>query len=192
MDALMPDTTHTESFEKKYAEFCKINELEETNCESLKLMVAQALNAGAAASSLNTAICSMLPRLKIKDGWKVRTMVSALHATANDVNPRTYVPTVDKCRALVSSIKDVEVQAFAFMCCATGARAISIGRLKRDQFILSKRTLTIQRRLSKTCRSRSQRDVLVFPFSWSMEPPEDVRLFLEDLAVNDDFIFGGG
>ena len=174
-----PDMEPLARFAKKYEIFCALNKIEKS--DGIFLAMGQASEMGAAASSMNTQFGGMLKQrlFACANSWEARETLERHHADANPVQPRSFVGTQENLSALVEKMDVIMTKALAWMCFVTGARAITITRLRYSQTILMKSALLLQRRWSKVCRTRSKRDTLSYKYAWSMPPPEDVVSFFD-------------
>lgn len=182
-----PNVEAAEKFFQKYLKFAELNGYKEKPGDCLLLAIGQAREMGAAASSTNTQFQTMLKqrRIPFRDAWEASTLLNLAHCDASAVQPRTFGAspgedlTQEGLAAIVEGIDRPAVMALAWMCFATGSRAISIVRLRGCQVLLTADSLTLQRRWSKTTQTRSKRDTLTYSVAWSMDPPEEVSRYLE-------------
>ena len=190
-----PDQEAATKFEKKFAEFMTLNP-DVLPADALEAAIGQARNMGAAFSSMDTQFSTLVGRRKTPDigsGWAALRMLSTAHADADPVQPRTW-ETKDGVESMLrlllelgelktpgktkKSVSSLEMKALGYACCATGARAQTIVRLRCTQAALTDTALWVQRRWSKVCKTRRHRDTLEYLFEWSLPPPEDVRQWL--------------
>ena len=183
-DLYAPQDNQAKRFEEVYLSFCTVNNLDPSSTESAVLAIGQAVSHGAAISSLKTNFISLFARkrIRVRDEWKVRTMLSTAHADGDDVQPRTYAPEREHLRTTVESIEDEDMQALAWLCFVSGSRAVTMARLRRSQIVLEEEQILLQRRWSKVARNRNQRDVLAYRYEWTMAPPLRVVSYLTDRA----------
>jgi integrase len=174
-----PDEEGLKSFQERYLTFCKINKKNPLAREALLDCVAQARLQGMAASSIHTYIEGLTRSLKIEGAWFVRAVCGLAHADATPVNPRT---TEWNEALLFKSVEESEGpdQLLLWMLLATGARPADIEKLSFQQVRVEKEGLRVSWWVRKAQRKRRERHEEVYPFAWSMPPPNVVRVYLHE------------
>jgi integrase len=174
-----PDEEGLRSFQERYLTFCKINKKNPLAREALLDCVAQARLQGMAASSIHTYIEGLTRSLRIEGAWFVRAVCGLAHADATPVNPRT---TEWNDALLFKSVEDSEGpdQLLLWMLLATGARPADIEKLSFQQVRVEEEGLRVSWWVRKAQRKRRERHEEVYPFAWSMPPPNVVRAYLHE------------
>ena len=196
-----PDTESAAAFQKKYEDFCTLNNLEPG--EAMFLAMGQASKfgqelpggkKGLAFSSMETQFGTLLKRRvwPCADSWAAKRTLQSAHADADPVQPRTYEGSASDIQALVENMKPIEKKAMGYLQFSTGTRSITVSRCRNSQVLIERSDVIIQRRLSKVCKSRSKRDTLTYKMSWSMPCPDDVKAWLLKKRTEkpDELIFG--
>ena len=194
LESIGPDVSAAVKFENKYLLFCKLNNYDPQNGSSLAACVGQAIAMGAAMSSMKTNVENLLARKKIgiKDSWIVMCALRMGHAESNDVQPRLYVGTQVRLTHLVTTLEDsVEKRVLVWLMYATGARAADMTWVKPCHLILGPKSLTWQRRITKTARDRGRRCELEYFYEWTMAPPKDVLIFWKKNRAADTLLVHG-
>lgn len=190
-----PDVRAVESFECRYSTFCELNSLDKTEYTSLELCVGQALECGAAVSSLKTMVEGLLKRKKIpiRGGWVVLCALKKGHADSDDVQPRTVVGTQESLEKILQTLENENLpeRFVLWLCFATGMRAADATWLRFSQLKLTESQVWIQRRVTKVCHDRSKRKEMAFDYSWSSAPKKELVAYWKARASSTATIVEG-
>ena len=186
------------AFRAKFASFCALNDLEPGD-EALFLAMGQAsafgqTRNGLAFSSMESQFGSLLKgrTFPCPAAWEAKRMLENAAADSNPVQPRIFEGSQESLTKLVHMLRPIEEKVMGFLQFSSGTRAKTISRLRNSQVKLQEGATLLQRRWSKVQHKRSTRATLTYKVAWSMEAPEDVRLWLAEQSEKygpDELIF---